>query len=203
MKFDKRKSAFTMIELLVVISILSFIISFVTGSTVYLVKKARLDRTKVFMRNIATSIQLYNDQFHKLPEFDGDSQGCGSAKLRAALCLPQQKLVRFDSETGESVYQKLPAFFSEGIDASSIENKKMPSYTGKASFLDAWMAKIDYREGSDHSKFGGVDLTESYDLCSAGPDGKFQEEGSSEFDDIVNWTQNSEIMPKVEENDKK
>lgn len=198
----RRKNGFTLIELLVVISILAFLIGFLTVTAWHLMNKARVDKTKVRLNTLDKGIVEYLAKYKRLPDFDGEKSGCGSDNLRRALCTRQQVIRSYDKKTNEAQYELVnPILFETTIDF--IQGRKMAATNQKASFVDSWDFSIDYRKGTDHSKTGGMDLSQAYDLESAGPDSKWQEDTADKDDDIKNWTRNMQDMFKENKKDEK
>ncbi|MBI5360929.1 MAG: prepilin-type N-terminal cleavage/methylation domain-containing protein [Planctomycetes bacterium] len=197
-----RRNGFTLIELLVVISILAFLIGFLTVTAWHLMNKARVDKTKVRIGILDKGIVEYLAKYKRLPDFDGEKPGCGSDSLRRALCTPQQVIRSYDKRTNEAKYELVKPILWE-ITMDFIQGRKVPTTNEKASFVDSWDFSIDYRKGTDHSKTGGMDLSQAYDLESAGPDSKWQEDSADKDDDIKNWTRDMQNLFKENKKDEK
>lgn len=84
----KRKNAgFTLIEIMVVIAILGILASLGVGSYFSSQKKSRDSRRKADLRNVATALETYFNDFNGYPDDDGSGgmEGCGAGG--AELCV--------------------------------------------------------------------------------------------------------------------
>jgi prepilin-type N-terminal cleavage/methylation domain-containing protein len=170
----RRRAAFTLMELLVVISIIALLAAMTMGTFTYAQKAAMRNRTTATHRAIISGLENYNSEFGEFPEpassggmetFNGKSYNTGSAKmLYQALSGDGSDMIKIASGGATASDGKW-----EGTEKMLLTDmpKEMYTYHGKNIYtlLDGFSHPFQYTKG------GTADaVNPTYDLWSYGED---------------------------------
>ncbi len=183
MKMDRGvKNAYTLVEVLIVASIIGVLASFLLNAAINSRKKANLTKTHALLESISAALRMYQDDFGTYP--------------------PQNVIYRYGTQIAASsadcLYYYLGATFKRGVNASIFAGPYM-KFTGDElqttqvsacdfdgdgaidddlkRILDPWGQALRFRSSPTQN-------LSSFDLYSLGPD-KTNNSGSG--DDINNW----------------
>lgn len=133
-----------------------------------LVENAKVDRAKALIERLKGSLHSYYELFRDYPPSDG--KWADSQNLYYYLGEKLERVVEYNPKTGVKRTEEL----------RPIDTFKPGELDSEKYILDAWKNRIHYKKPGEHN-------TKTYDLASWGKDGKKNEPGSSDFDDITNW----------------
>ncbi|MBI1884504.1 MAG: type II secretion system protein GspG [Chlamydiae bacterium] len=179
MRFYKR--GFTVIEMLVVISVIAILASIILPALNSAQKKAKITKTQSMIDSITTAFKQYRTDFGAYPLDDTIPNVSGGSPTSA-----------------ECIYYYSAASFVAGENADEITAGPYMEYRQKDEGTSTQSADMDGDGASDDSIFPVVDAwgnsliyiepgthnTNSFDIYSYGPDGADDSGGD---DDIVNW----------------
>ena len=178
----KKENAFTLVEIMIVMSIIAVIMGFLVGATIKARQKGKITKTQATMNSIAAALRMYQDDFGAYP--------------------PNNLINRHTStvagSAGECLYYYLGATFKSGVN-SSINAGPYLKFSGTEvtttrigicdfdgdggidddlkTIDDAWGKELHYRNPA-------VVNINSYDLYSEGAN---KTDNSGSGDDINNW----------------
>lgn len=182
------RPAFTLVEILVVISIIMVLAAMSIGGMGFVKRKAAEGRTEVLLGTVSTALEQYSADNGFLPEGDGDTgstlqvyvalYGDGELTLNSG-SLSITSSPDGTADPGAQVYLDI---LNPGNTKAALNVD--PDY----NIVDAWGEPIRYR----HSVSGGdpdmMNPDADFDLWSYGVDGMTGGSGSKEFkDDLKNW----------------
>lgn len=199
----RKRSGFTLLELLIVVLVMSLLAAITIGSMQYAKKKASRSRTEAFIELIKTQLTQYKLDYGDYPKLTDpqfgtstmandteDIGGGGHPKLGGAVLLYRALTGDIDDDgiIGSSETLKLPLvqLISEKGDASSDFRVKRSSVNGYYYLCDAYETPIQYRHGGDT----GAINQDSYDLWSPVDSGDYNDAptGSGSYPKwIKNW----------------
>lgn len=175
---DMRRKGFTLIEILVVISIITFLSGMVIIGAGRLKEKARIESAKGLISKITLAINEYHLAYFAYPPSEGEY--AGSQNLYYFLGQPLEILQGYDPATGEMMKQTFGPAVTGGFKKDEVNSQKY--------IIDAWETALTYKNpGEDHSNNNGKNNTSFIDIKSGGPNKKFDEDKDPKNDDINNW----------------
>lgn len=203
-----QRNAFTLIELLIVITIIMTLVGMSIVGLGTLRERAKIDATSGLISRIETALRIYKEVFLGFPpDDDGIYEGsqCLWYYLYKGLSLEVEndnapkgftpgrfiKVVRAPDirrgvEIEKGIYAKVkPPMGPEGFRQKELNEDNY--------VIDIWGHPLYYKEpGEDHRPGSGANYkgrnNRSYiDLESAGPNGEFNNDDSPDDDDINNW----------------
>jgi prepilin-type N-terminal cleavage/methylation domain-containing protein len=173
---------FSLVEMVVVISIITLLMGIVIAGASRIRQKTRVDATKSLISKITLALNEYHLVFHDYPPCTGEYDG--SQNLYQLLGKGLQIKQGYDPATGNMKTQDLAPFVVGGFrknEYAGVEEKTR-------YIIDAWGERITYKKpGKNHSSSGGKDNTSFVDIESAGPNKQFDDDDSPKDDDINNW----------------
>lgn len=195
---SRHQAAFTLMELLVVISIIALLAALTMGSFGYAQKAAMRNRTAAWHRAISSGLENYNSEFGEFPEcsggggaeeFHGRSYNTGSAKmLYQALSGDGSNMIKIAGGGADASNGKWEA--EEKIMFTDMP-KEMYTFQGQNLYmlLDAFSHPFQYTKG------GTADaVNPTYDLWSYGEDEentKSTDKGSKQSSKVsAKWIKN-------------
>jgi len=163
---ERRPSrGFTLVEMLVVISIISILAGLVLGALGVARTRSKMAQTEATIKLLEGALERYEMDFQDYPPSDGDATGIkGSERLWTCL--------RTEKKEGPYI---------QSADARTCD----VNGNGDLEIADAWNRPIRYLHHRDYPNRGNP-RKGTYRLLSAGPNGIY-EEGAKNSDDIVNW----------------
>jgi len=174
-----RRKGFTLIELLIVIGIITVMMSILIVGAGWLKNKARVDATTMLIRKINVGLNEYILAFPAYPPDEGDYEG--SQNLYNFLGKSFEIEQGYDPATGLMMKKRFGPALSGGFSKAEVKDDYI---------IDAWGKIMTYKNpGEDHSSSKGKNNESFVDIESAGSNGTFDEDGSSNDDDINNWKQ--------------
>ncbi len=159
----RRKPGFTLIEMLVVITIISILSGLVLAALSAARRQAKEKATALLLTQIGGALDRYEQDYQDYPPSDGDLEGIVGAE-NLLKCLTSEK-------------KNGPYLRYEDIHVCQTEH-------GVDAIGDEWRHPIRYLHHRDYGNHAPRKGT--YRLISAGADGIYQN-GERGSDDIVNW----------------
>ena len=174
-----KRKGFTLVELLIVMGIITIMMSIVLVGAGWLKNKARVDATTMLIRKINVGLNEYNLAFFAYPPSEGEYEG--SQNLYNFLGKSFEIEQGYDPATGLMMKKRFGPALSGGFSKSEVKDDYI---------IDAWGKAMTYKNpGEDHSANNGKNNESFVDIESSGTNGTFDEDGSSNDDDINNWKQ--------------
>jgi len=171
------KRGFTLIEILIVISIIMILSGIVVYGTGRIKERVKRDATKSLIIRITAALNEYHLAYFVYPPSSGEHQG--SRNLYYFLGLPLDLKQGYDPAKNEMQTRKFGP-------ATSFKSSEL---SPEKDIIDLWGNSFYYQNpGIDHSSSGGKDSRSFVDIESAGPNGQFQNDDATNNDDINNWT---------------
>lgn len=161
----RKRLAFSLIELLVVMSIIVLLASLVAATATYARRKAKEGRTKVQLRAIESALVQHESENHYYPQ-----QPAGVLKVSTMNALVDSRGRKYLDLTAE--------IFSETTGANIIDAFGNPFYfaspgTMNAKSFDLWSMGLDGKHGDGGSSISAAQTTDNIN------------------DDITNWKRES------------
>lgn len=182
----KKKEGFTLIEMLVVVSIIILLIAFIVTVVVGVLKRASIRKTEALINRLGVALKTYYAEYRNFPPTD--SNGDANQSLTYVM---RHELPIYDPETGDLKKTLDPLI--------EFKSEELSSATPPRS-LDAWGNPLNYYidsvtgYGRNWKSLNGEWKTNERfaDVWSNGPDGT---DDSGDFDadcndDITNWKTN-------------
>ena len=161
---NSRHSGFTLIEMLIVISIITILGGLVLAAISVARRTSRENATAAIIKQLEAALTRYESDFNDYPPSDGDAMGMrGSENL--------WKYLRTEKKEGPYITSK---------DVPSCDS----DHNGQMEVADAFNHPILYIHHRDYSNKPPNKRT--YRLISYGANGKLELE-ERDNDDIVNW----------------
>jgi len=174
-----RNKGFTLIEILIVISIITILSGMMVMGVSYIKQTARKEATRALIRRISIALNEYQLAYFAYPPSDG--QYTGSQNLYYYLGEPLELTQGYNPATGEMLKQTFGPAMAGGFKKSDYNDQKY--------IIDSWETPFTYENpGKDHSPSGNNNSS-FVDIESAGPNRKFDLDSDSKNDDISNWKQ--------------
>lgn len=182
-KHTLRPSSFTLVELLVVISIIGLLAGLAFPAIQGAMNSAKKGKAKAEMQSIITALKAYQAEYGRFPspnspEGDGDTwygTGDGSSESPAIF-----RILSGSNVTANGLQQN----------PREIAFLELPAGSTNGFFRDPW-GKKNYALKLDTSGDGKVnywvDIRAPVLLISFGKDGNQQEPGSKGCDDLYSW----------------
>lgn len=172
----RRKSGFTLVELLVVITIIVLLLALLASMIQGMVEKARNTKTAALIKILDEGCQRYKTETNSYPPMAPYSDSrCLHYYLGKELQIPTGR----DRETGNPTgWKKLPPivqFKADQLDLPAGRDSLDPVLQPPVPVIDAWGKAIQYRP------YPGQRNPTFVDIWSRG------KEDSIEEDDITNW----------------
>ncbi|MHC4660678.1 MAG: prepilin-type N-terminal cleavage/methylation domain-containing protein [Planctomycetota bacterium] len=178
MKFPNSRG-FTLVELLVTISIIILLAALVTVGVSSARKKSRKGVTQAEISNLELALKMYYETYGEYPAGDGNGpkvKGNPTARVDSGNANMVSALTGEDEETEGDKFWK------------TKERNLRPSVSvsGKQVVVDAWGIPYIYRSAYDENNNAreGVHNEDSFDIYSCGPN---MVDDNGEKDDITNW----------------
>ncbi|HTL51536.1 MAG TPA: type II secretion system protein GspG [Planctomycetota bacterium] len=156
------RPGFTLVELLVVITILALLASMITVAVMAALSSAHVSETQLKINTLSVALDEYQRKFGKYPDCSSDDPLESAKELYKNLKTPP-KGVRYEFEEEN--------FTCEDVDSS-----------GEKAIVDAWKKPIWYMTASQYHFLPPNPKT--FRLVSSGPDGSFDD---TDDDNIFNW----------------
>jgi type II secretory pathway pseudopilin PulG len=178
--------AFTLVEILVVISIIMVLAAMSISGFGFVKRKAAEGRTEVLLGSISGALERYRVDNGFFPEGDGGGDSTkqvyialyGDGELTLSSGTVSATEPDGDVDTDAQVY----------LDMLNPENKRalLNVDPGSYNIVDAWGKPLRYRHSVSGNEAGMMNPDSDFDLWSYGPDGL---SGSTEekVDDLKNW----------------
>ena len=160
----RKHRAFTLVEMLAVIFVIAILVTIVVGVSNMVIRRSRIEQTRVTMSVIMTALDKYNEVKHGYPpeatDFSDKPTSGWSDPDWQACC------------RGAKVYADLLAVPECQARLTSLDKNCIKTFNGKTTFkltfTDGFEKYMDYRQPGGNGGAGGMPLLES-----AGPDGDF------------------------------
>lgn len=161
----QKRQSFSLIELLAVIAVIGILVGIGVGGYSYAMNSAKESATRSAMKQIEVALENMKAKYGYYPPCaQGDD---GKVYIFDKDGNPPDSTNTASLNTAMQVTGNYMADFVKQLDAESLRN--LVSVDSTASYLvDSWGNQIVYR-------CPGAINKESYDLISAGPDGRFAE----------------------------
>ena len=163
----KHKSGFTIIELIVVMTIIIILAGLVTTAAQKAKQQAMVAQARAMISGVETALGMFQADLGGYP-----SPARGNTNLVTAL------------QTSAGFYVVGTVEFP--LPTTNWSGPYMQFKQGElngGAVQDAWHNAFTYRAGTDHTGTGGPNYTTYIDLFSNGPDGT-----TGTADDISNWS---------------
>ncbi|HVR87287.1 MAG TPA: prepilin-type N-terminal cleavage/methylation domain-containing protein [Planctomycetota bacterium] len=173
-----RKKGFTLVELLVVITIITLLVSLLVVLISSVIDRARYAKTAAIIKLLDDGCKTYNLDFGQYPPNDrGDSRS-----LHYHLGIPR-KITTQKSDIGGSLVATKPPIVEFQRDMLGDTRAGFPDpKTNPVPIVDAWDNPVRYKVPGKFNKKG-------VDIWSPGKDGKDQLDASlPDYDDVTNWS---------------
>lgn len=177
---NRKSRGFTLIEVLVVITIIAILASLLVVLIASVIHNARYERTMALIEKLDMACGVYHVDFHVYPDDLGSSSSKG---LHLHLGTIWYKGTQVDND-GTVLLREVQKPFVEFRSGELMGNPvdTVPSGVGDAvEIVDSWGNGLVY-----NSSFPSVN-TESFDLSSNGKDGVLGDPADNYGDDVVNW----------------
>ncbi|MBI1883518.1 MAG: type II secretion system protein GspG [Chlamydiae bacterium] len=172
------KKAYTLVEVLIVMSIMGVVMAFLLNAVLKARQKVHLSRAHLMMDSIGAALRMYEDDFGAYP--------------------PSDEILGIPRSSAECLYYYLGATFVKGVNASRSAGPYMKfqgaelgltvltacDFDGEGSLDDDLKEILDPWESAYHYAYPPVNNLNTYDLYSQGPNG-VNENGDG--DDVNNW----------------
>ena len=184
------RSAFTLLEVVITISIIVLLASITIGGLKYYNEKAKYSRTEILIASIERALEEYKADHGYYPQ----NVGATSYTEQVYVALYGDGALTRNPSTGVVTITTAPDGTANNTTYLDTLN---PNFKGKKlnvetsspyCIVDAWGNRLRYR----HNKPAGqmANPSQDYDLASLGPDGNGDFNGTSDAakaDDIKNW----------------
>ena len=194
-----RRSRFTLIELLVVIAVITILVGIVIGGVGIASRKASEAKTRAIMTQLEIAFDQYKQQFGYFPQWSATTAAAAWAPITQCFVRGTSTYMGLESAAPAprgKYFLDVATLTFTGTDTTSI-NTGTSTYIGPdKTLMDAFDKPIYYR-------CPGFQNQESYDLWSAGADGKYgtaattpstaadaTNAATNASDDITNWKRN-------------
>lgn len=167
---NSTSSGFSLIEVLVVISIIAVLTAITIAGLGTVKKKSNDKRTLVLIHSIENALEAYNLDNNEFP--DGDGSITSSNELYQTL---------YGDYDNDGISDQGEEIYCEQLDPNLKPKKNNISKTDGFIIIDAWQNPIYYKSPGD--------MNPDFDIWSLGPDNKGGPNSSSDFglDDIDNY----------------
>jgi len=142
-----RRAGFTIVEMLVVVSIIGVLMGLIMTGVVAARQAAGRSHTRLIIKQIEFAIERYQSDWGDFPP--GEGALAGAEQLRAALTSPRN-----------------PGTYVTGNSPPAAD----PEATGRQVFVDHWKRAIYY---THHRHYSGEPNADTYRLQSPGLDGRY------------------------------
>lgn len=177
---NKHPKGFTLIEILVVISIIAILATLVTAGLAVARQRAHKEATNTTITKILNALTVYKNAYYAYPPSQGTYEGAKALYFYLGTKLDLDG--GYDPTSGESTQLKFGPAVSGGFQKTELADNAV---------IDAWGTQLTYKNpGEDHSDKNGVNNSDFVDIESFGPNQKDDPDGSSGDDDINNWKTN-------------
>lgn len=174
--------AYTLVEILLVASIIAVIMGLIMGATIKARHKAKLTQTQVLLDQIGAAMRMYVDDFGSYPPDGAINRYPGSIAGSSAECLYYYLGASFRRGVNASVFAG-PYMNFEGSEVK-VSRVTACDFDGDGAMdddlkeiLDPWGKALRYRQPPSKN-------LNTYDLYSYGPNGV---DNAGLGDDINNW----------------
>ncbi|MCY3020606.1 MAG: prepilin-type N-terminal cleavage/methylation domain-containing protein [Planctomycetota bacterium] len=159
-----RRRGFTLMEMLVVISIITILSGLVLGAMAIVRQRSKEHATLLTLQLLDAALQRYEQDYQDYPPSEGDQEGIRGSENLLRMLLSEKK--------------EGPYIRSNDVRMCDANRN------GELEIADAWNKPIRYLHHRDYH--GTSPNKHTYRLISGGPNGLY-EEGAKGSDDIVNW----------------
>ncbi|HLY74249.1 MAG TPA: prepilin-type N-terminal cleavage/methylation domain-containing protein [Planctomycetota bacterium] len=173
-----RKKGFTLVELLVVITIITLLVSLLVVLIANVIDKARYTKTAAIIKLLDDGCKTYHLDFSQYPPNDkGDSRS-----LHHHLGIPRKITIQKNDVGGNLVTTKPPIIEFQRDMLGDTKAGAPDPRTNPVPIVDGFDNPVRYKVPGKYNKKG-------VDIWSPGKDGKDQlEESVPGYDDVTNWS---------------
>lgn len=187
-RFDR--SAFTLLEIVITISVVIVLASITIGGLGYYNQKSKISRTQILIASIERALEEYKADHGYYPQ----NVGATSYTEQVYVALYGDGALTRNASTGVVTITTAPngtpnnTIYLDTLNPSFKGQKLNVEASSPYCIVDAWGNRLRYR----HNKPAGqmANPSQDYDLASLGPDGNGDFNGTSDAakaDDIKNW----------------
>ena len=176
-----RKRGYTLIEILIVLSIITILTGFFLSGFLKSKQKAKITKVHILMDSIAAAMRMYQDDFGSYPPTGATIYG-GYVCSAPQHCLYYYLGATFRAGTNASVFAG-PYLKFKGNEVHSISSSAC-SFDGGSATDDDMKEMIDPWGNAFRYIYPPSENQNTYDLYSLGPNG-INENGAG--DDVNNW----------------
>ena len=171
-----RKRGFTLVEMLVVITIIALLVSLLVVLITSIIDKARYAKTAATVKLLDEACKTYHVDFGMYPPNDQSDSRC----LHQHLGIPR-KIQTVKSEMGGGLYTNKPPIVEFQADMLQ-ESKSTPDpLRSPVPIVDAFNNVIRYKNPGTYNRG-------RFDIWSPGKNGKDEyNESAQDYDDVTNW----------------
>jgi prepilin-type N-terminal cleavage/methylation domain-containing protein len=171
----RRRNGFTLIELIVVITIMVVLIGLLTVFISGTIDRAKYAKTHATVRMLDEGCQTYHVSFGEFPPYTPDPVRCLHRTLGSRRIIPTQY-----SATGTTPNTNQPPVIEFRTDVLRLNPGEVPNPASPVAVVDAWDNDIRYlRPGTKNTK--------AVDIWSYGKDGLDNSSGAPPVDDVSNY----------------
>jgi len=172
-----RKKGFTLVELLVVITIIVILMSLLVVLISVLIDKARYAKTATTIKMLDEACKAYQVDFSCYPPKDSKDSSC----LHQHLGMPR-RIQTVKSDTGPGIYSNKPPIVDFPRDILQENSKAPDPKSNPVPIVDAFDQVIGYNNPPVYNRRG-------VDIWSVGKNGKAEyDEKVNDYDDVTNWS---------------
>lgn len=172
-----RRKGFTLVEILVVITIITLLVSFLVVMIANIMEKARYAKTAALIKMLDDGCRTYNLDFGQYPPNSKQD----SRSLHHHLGM-ERRIATQKSDVGGTLVSKKPPIIEFKLDMLADTKGGLPDpKTNPTPIVDAFDNPIRYVVPGKWNK-------KSVDIWSPGKDGKDQlDQSLPDYDDVTNW----------------
>lgn len=178
----RQSKGYTLVEVLIVMSIIAVIMSFILNASLNARKKAKLTQTHALMESISAALRMYQDDFGSYPPDDTLYRYVDEISATSGECLYYYLGAAFKREVNASVYAG-PYMKFKGDEVQTTSSSTC-DFDADGSIDDDLKRIIDPWGGAIRYRIPPTQNLNTFDLYSTGPDGI---DNSGGGDDINNW----------------